>query len=64
MEPTSDDELLTTPQAAAILKLTPETLVQWRFHKRQPALKYIKVGGCIRYRLSDVNKYIASRKGN
>lgn len=57
---TSSDELLTAKQAADFLKVKPGTLACWRTTKRYP-LKYIRVGKSIRYRLSDLQAFLASR---
>lgn len=54
------DELLTAKQAAAFLKVKPGTLACWRTTKRYP-LKYTRVGKSIRYRLSDLQAFLASR---
>lgn len=54
------EELLTAKQAAAFLKVKPGTLACWRATKRYP-LKYTRVGKSIRYRLSDLQAFLASR---
>lgn len=54
------EELLTAKQAAAFLKVMPGTLACWRTTKRYP-LKYTRVGKSIRYRLSDLQAFLASR---
>jgi excisionase family DNA binding protein len=53
-------QLLTEKEAAQKLIVAPETLQQWRHHRRYK-LPYVKVGRLIRYRLSDVESFIASR---
>ncbi len=61
MKPTSFSSLLTTKQAAHYLGLTsPKTLEVWRCTKRYP-LPYVKVGGLVRYRLTDLDTFIADR---
>lgn len=61
MKPTSLSSLLTTKQAASYLGLTnPNTLEVWRCTKRYP-LPYIKVGGLVRYRLTDLDVFLADR---
>lgn len=55
------DELLTAKQAAAFLKVKPGTLACWRTTKRYP-LKYTSVGKSIRYRLSDLQAFLAARE--
>ncbi|WP_341930193.1 helix-turn-helix domain-containing protein [Methyloversatilis discipulorum] len=54
------EELLTAKQAAAFLKVKPGTLACWRTTKRYP-LKYTRVGKSIRYRLSDLQAFLAAR---
>ncbi len=44
--------LLTTEDAANLLKLKPSTLADWRYKHTGP--KYLKRGNMIRYRLADV----------
>lgn len=51
--------LLTPKETAAALRVSENTLAQWRFHKRVP-LEYIRVGRAIRYRLEDVRAYVSS----
>jgi hypothetical protein len=46
--------------AAEILGVTPGTLSVWRCTRRYP-LPYIKVGRAVRYRLGDLDKFLASR---
>ena len=53
------EKLLTTPEAAEILGIKHNSLEVWRCQGRGP--KYIKIEGAIRYRLSDLEDYIASR---
>ena len=48
--------LLTTDQAADILKLKPVTLKKWRVVGTGPP--YIRLGGAIRYRQSDLLEYV------
>jgi excisionase family DNA binding protein len=57
---TDDDPLLTTPEAAGLLRTTPQTLEVWRCTKRYP-LPYVKVGRNVRYRKSALLAFIASR---
>lgn len=46
-------KLLTSIEAAAILRVSPGTLAVWRATKRYP-LKYLKLGHAVRYREADV----------
>ncbi len=51
------DALLKPEQVAEILGVTPETLQVWRSTRRYP-LPYVKVGRCVRYRMSDVEAFL------
>jgi excisionase family DNA binding protein len=51
------EELLTPEQAAAILTVKSSTLEIWRCTKRYN-LPYIKVGGAVRYRRSDLENFL------
>ena len=53
-------ERLTTQQAAEVLQVTAGTLMVWRCTKRYP-LRYIRVGRCIRYRLTDLKDFLDKR---
>lgn len=53
-------ELLTPEQTAALLGLSPGTLMVWRSNRRYP-LAFVKVGGRVRYRKQDVEKFIERR---
>jgi hypothetical protein len=46
--------------AAEILDVTPGTLSVWRCTRRYP-LPYVRVGRAIRYRIADLERFIASR---
>jgi hypothetical protein len=59
--PTSIDLLLNEKQTAELLGVAPGSLSVWRATKRYPALKYIKVGASVRYRLSDIEGFLRSR---
>lgn len=48
-------ELLTTEEVAALLKVAPATLVDWRHEQRGP--RYYKMGREVRYRVADVIKW-------
>lgn len=55
------DQLLTPSETKAMLGLKSEgTLQVWRSTRRYP-LPWVKVGRHVRYRLSDVEKFIESR---
>jgi hypothetical protein len=55
-----NQDLLTPTEAAAILRLSVKTLAVWRCRKRYP-LAYIKCGAKVRYRRSDVLKFLEER---
>jgi excisionase family DNA binding protein len=52
-------ELLTTEETAAYLGVKPQSLAIWRL--RGENLPFVKVGRLVRYRRSDVEKWIESR---
>ena len=52
--------LLDERQAAEFLNVTAGTLSVWRCTRRYP-LPYIKVGRLVRYRLADLEAFLASR---
>jgi len=52
------EELLTTRQAAAFLKVSPKTLERMRVEGAGPA--FVKVGRSVRYRRSDLLAFIDS----
>jgi excisionase family DNA binding protein len=50
--------LLTPTQAAEMLGVNEQTLAVWRSQGRYD-LPYVRVGRCVRYKLSDVEQWIA-----
>lgn len=48
-------ELLTTEEVAALIKVSPATLVDWRHEQKGP--RYYKMGREVRYKLSDIIKW-------
>lgn len=50
------DPLLTTHEVAEILRVGPRTIQTWRHLQRGP--KFVRIGGLVRYRKSDVDAYI------
>lgn len=52
--------LLTPAQAAETLGISTGTLAIWRSTRRYP-LRYIKVGGKVRYRRSDIDSFLELR---
>lgn len=53
-------DLLTAVEAAAFLDLTPNTLAVFRCTGRH-ALPFLKIGGNVRYRRSDLEAWMESR---
>lgn len=56
----SQSELLTREQAAEYLGVTPQTLAIWACVKRYN-LPYVKIGRLVKYRLPDLDAFIARR---
>ena len=57
---TKDDSLLDRKTAAKYLSVSPGTLAVWDCTKRYD-LKPIKIGRAVRYRRSDLDKFIEQR---
>ncbi len=53
-------DLLTPEQVATALGLSHRTLAAWRSSGRNP-LPYLKIGGRVRYRRSDVTAWLESQ---
>lgn len=53
----SSDDLLTPRDAAKILGVSIQTLAVWRCERRYN-LHYVKVGACVRYRRSELDRFI------
>jgi len=53
-------QLLTPREAAKALGVRSSTLAVWRCRKRYP-LRYVKVGGRVRYRMSDIESFLDAR---
>lgn len=52
--------LLSRPQAAEYLGIEPQTLAVWACTGRYD-LPYVKVGRSVRYRIADLDRFIAAR---
>lgn len=52
----TDTQLLTESEAAEFLRLKPKTLARWRWAGIGPI--YRKIGGAIRYAVTDLEKYV------
>lgn len=57
---TQQDDLLTPTQCATLLGLSEGTLMIWRCTRQYP-LNFIKIGGRVRYRRADVERFLAER---
>ena len=55
--------LLTRPEAAAYLNISPATLARWAC-TRTVNLPYLKVGRCARYRQTDLDAFVAANMTN
>ena len=54
------NDFLDTRGAAAHLGLAPATLEVWRSAGRYD-LPYLKIGRCVRYRIVDLDRWLAAR---
>lgn len=58
------EQCLVLPEAAAnYLSVTTRTLANWR-SRGVPNIKFVKVGRCVRYRLSDLDVFIAQNSSH
>lgn len=57
------NELLNAEQAADYLSISKRTLANWR-SKGFPQVDYVKVGGCVRYRRTSLEKFLNTRTVN
>lgn len=55
--------LMTTEQAASYLTLKPATLQVWRSTNRR-TIPYVKIGGQVRYRRTDLDAFIDANLHN
>jgi predicted DNA-binding transcriptional regulator AlpA len=53
--------LLNEHEAAKLLRVSVQLLRKWRANRTGP--EHIKLGKCVRYAFSDVERFIASLKG-
>jgi len=59
-EATPMPRLLTTEDVAEVTGLSPETLAQWRWLKKE--IPFVRLGKkCVRYRQSDIDAWLAKR---
>jgi excisionase family DNA binding protein len=58
--PAPMQRLLTTDDVAVMTGLSPETLAQWRWLKKE--IPFVRLGKkCVRYRQSDIDAWLAKR---
>ncbi len=62
MASTTVDRKLTPKEAAEHIGVAEQTLAVWRTTNRYPDLVYLKVGRAVRYRLSDLDKWLERRQ--
>ncbi len=55
------DPLMTTEQAAAYLAIPTRTLTSWRSRNRYSGPPFVRMGGVVRYRPSDLDVWVAER---
>ncbi len=55
------ERLLTIREVAEWLAISPETLYYWRHVHKGP--RSLKVGGAVRYRISDIEEWIKVKEG-
>ena len=60
---TNQSALVSAEQAADYLDVTIRTLANWR-SRGFPNIQYSKIGRCVRYRISDLDVYIAKHSHN
>ena len=56
------EKLLTTQEVKQITRVSEQTLKRWR--KKNIVLGWLKIGGSIRYRESDVNRLLTTYGGD
>jgi excisionase family DNA binding protein len=58
-ETSMDSGILTIDQAAAYLSIPKATLYTWRTRRVGFGPRAVKIGGCLRYRRSDLDAWVA-----
>lgn len=58
------EQLLTAEETAALLRLSEHTLASWRRTGRTSDLPWVEVGGLIRYRRGDIQRWLDARTKN
>jgi excisionase family DNA binding protein len=59
-EPAAEHTILTIDQAAAYLAIPKATLYTWRTRRAGFGPRAVKFGGCLRYRRSDLDAWVAA----
>lgn len=59
-----DGGILTIDQAAAYLSIPKATLYTWRTRRAGFGPRAVKLGGCLRYRRSDLDAWVAEHVEN
>jgi len=60
---TNKQNLISAEQAADYLDVSTRTLANWR-SRGFPNVPFSKIGRCVRYRISDLDTYIAKHSHN
>lgn len=58
ISPVDLEDLMTPEEAAAYLRVKVQTLAEWRSGRGQATIPYIRLGRRIRYKRSEIKKYI------
>jgi len=61
--PVGSSALLTVKEAAVYLRVAEDSLPVWICTKRYPALKVCHVGRAVRFRIADLDAFVASCSG-
>lgn len=56
-----DDLMLTTPEAAAFLRVSPKTMERWRWLGLATGPEFHKYGGAVRYRKGALRRWRDAR---
>lgn len=59
-----NEQLLTAEETATLLRLSEHTLAAWRRTKSSSDLPWVEVGGLIRYRRGDIQRWLETRTKN
>lgn len=60
----TDDKLLTLDEVADYLRLQPDALYNQRLRNAPPGALGIKIGGRIRFRAGDIERYLDERSAS